>query len=145
MTNLRMILAAAFVAVFLGFGYLSYNFYGKLQISEQRNADLIAQLAEKQKSLDDLYAEQAIVSKVAASAASDVQGMSNTLVDIIGKINVVENTVKETADDISKGTGSVATSSDAELQRLLNAAYCASDPKSAYCNTGGNAPKKASN
>lgn len=150
LTKLKMAILAGLVAITLSTSYLSYTFYGKMQVLEERNDGVLAQLREKDRQLTSMEAsckiDQEVVSKVAAE--SDSLGESlNTILESLNELTIQEIENVQPASVSPERPAPTATRGDRAIQRVLDDAFCAADPSDSYCTTRAAtnaAPRKAS-
>lgn len=139
LTKLKMAVLAGLVAITLSTSYLSYTFYGKMQVLELRHDDMMLELREKDRQLTNMEAsckiDQEVMTKVASESESlgeDLNTILESLNDLTTKENGREN-VQPVKHVPTLGIPAAVAPRDNTIQRVLDDAFCAADPDDSYC------------
>ena len=129
MPNIKNWIMAALFAVAVATTYLSYHLYGKVEVVTVQLESARKQIAEKEDAINKLDASCGITSAITNDWFQYNKQMGQTASELLIELETYKHNVEKPHDPkpLPKQPVVVAPSSqpDPDLQRLLDAAYCA--------------------
>ena len=112
--------------------YLSYHLYGQVQVVEVQLESARKQVADKAEALDKLDASCGITSAISTDFFRESRKMDTQTQELLQALETYSNQREPTHAPITvtKAVSAPPVEPDADLQRLLDSAYCgaADDP-----------------
>lgn len=134
MPNIKNWIMATLLAVAVATTYLSYHLYAKVEVVTVQLESARMQIAEKEDAINKLDASCGITSAVTNDWFQYNKQLGQTTSELLVELETYKQTVEKPHDPkpLPKQPAVVAPSNqpDPDLQRLLDAAYCAASDDS---------------
>ncbi len=133
-SKIRLIALSGLLVLALSMSYMTYTLIGDVGKLEERNEQLVKDLAAQVEDIKRLETSCKIDSEVAFETIERAEEMTQKIPEImeaLDKIEVKQNEVPK--NEQTPKQASDAVRADSELMRLLDEAYCTAAGDSAYC------------
>ena len=127
MPNIKNWIMAALLVLAVATTYLSYHLYGQVQVVEVQLETARKQIEDKTDALNKLDASCGITSAISTTFIKESREIGSQTQELLTALEEYSRT-QETSHEPKqppKAASAVVAEPDADLQRLLDAAYCA--------------------
>lgn len=139
LTNLRYAIMIALVLITCATSYISYDLYGSNTTLQGRVDELLVINGRLKDDYSKLETSCEITNKATSELQATSQEMTGKLTELVEALGNIDREEVKHESPKSVSVQSTGVQSTTDLQRLLDEAYCAADPNSAYCTARDNA------